>query len=101
MDAFIREIRQAVRSLSRSPGFTAVAVVTLALGIGANVALFSVVDAVLLRPLPFPEPDELTTVWLHNPPQGIDEDITSYPNLVDWREGGARSSGWSACARCR
>jgi putative ABC transport system permease protein len=89
MDTIVREIRHALRSLARSPGFTAVTVVTLALGIGANVAIFSVVDAVLLRPLPFPEPDELTTVWLHNPAQGIDEDITSYPSFLDWREGGS------------
>jgi predicted permease len=92
MDHFLRDLRHALRSLARSPGFTAVALVTLALGTGANAAIFSVVHGVLLEPLPFADPDRLVTVWLHNPRQGFEKDITSYPNFRDWREQGSSFS---------
>jgi putative ABC transport system permease protein len=58
-----RDIRQTIRRLGRTPGFTAATLLTLALGIGANTAVFSVIDGVLLKPLPFPEPDRLIGVW--------------------------------------
>ena len=83
----VRDTRLSARSLARSPSFAAAALLTIALGVGATTAVFSVVRGVLLRPLPFPEPEELVTVWLTNPRQGKDEDVTSYPNFVDWREG--------------
>jgi len=82
-----RDGRHGVRALLRSPGFTAAAVLTLTLGVGATTAVFSVVRGVLLRPLPFEDAHELVTVWYRNPPQGIDEDIASYPNFAAWREG--------------
>jgi putative ABC transport system permease protein len=82
----LSDLRYALRSFAKSPGFTAVALLTLALGIGANTALFSVVNAILLRPLPFPEPDQLTLVWETNPQQGIKREGPSGPNFYDWRE---------------
>jgi putative ABC transport system permease protein len=77
-----RDLRYAARNLSRSAGFTAIAVLTLAIGIGANTAIFSVVNAVLLKPLPFPEPERLVRVYEN------DETVrgtASPPNFVDWQ----------------
>ena len=88
MDHLRRDLRHALRSLARSRGFTTVVLVILALGTGVNAAIFSVVHHVLLEPLPFAAPDRLVTLWLHNPLQGFEKDITSYPNFRDWREQG-------------
>ena len=86
MTTLLQDLRYAVRMLGRSPGFTAVAVAMLALGIGANTAIFSLVDAVLLRPLPFPEADRIVTLG----EMGKGEDArhgssTSYLNFLDWK----------------
>src|SRR5919199_6614383 len=86
MNTLLQDLRYGLRMLWKSPGFTAVAVVALALGIGANTAIFSVVNAVLLRPLPFAEPDRLVIVWMDNRVMGVKEDIHSYPNFVDYRD---------------
>src|SRR5688572_14736583 len=86
LSTFVRDSRYAVRMLFRNPGFTLIAVMTFALGIGANAAVFSVFNGVLLRPLPYPEPDRITMIWMDNRRQGIKEDITSYPNYRDWKE---------------
>ena len=83
---FLRDSRYAIRMLLQSPGFTAVAVLTFALGIGVNSAVFSVLNGVLLRPLPYPDADRITMVWMDNRRQGIKEDITSYPTFRDWRQ---------------
>lgn len=83
MDALLQDLRDAARSLKRSPGFTGLAVLTLALGIGATVAVFGVLDGVVLRPLPFPEPDRLVHVS-EVTPEGMDFS-SSEPNYLDMR----------------
>ena len=86
----------AVRGLRKKPLFTVAAVLTLALGIGANSAIFTVVNAVLLRPLPYPAPHRLTMLWTHNPRQGYDKDVSAYPNFDDWRRQSTSFEGMSA-----
>jgi putative ABC transport system permease protein len=88
MSTFIVDLRHAVRVLRKSPGFTAVAVLTLALGIGANTAMFSVLHQVLLRPLPFDKPDTLVALWMRFVGLGLpnDRNWVSVPELMDLRE---------------
>jgi putative ABC transport system permease protein len=86
MESFLKDIRYGVRSLLQRPGFTAIAVITLALGIGANTTLFSFVNGVLLRPLPYKNADQLVVLDETAPKQGIESFNVSYPNFVDWRQ---------------
>ena len=98
-DSVRRDVRYAVRRLIAAPGFTGVAVLTLALGIGANSAIFSVVNGVLLRPLPFADADRLAMVWNDNQRISMRTDITSWPAFEDWRTRSrsfARMAGYSA-----
>src|SRR5262249_9588424 len=81
-----QDLRYGARMLLNSPGFTAVAVVTLALGIGANSAIFSVIDALLLRQLPYRDPDKLVQVWETDVKRGDNAITASYPNFADWRD---------------
>ena len=84
-DDLRRDARHTLRSFRRSPLFTTVAVVTLALGIGANAAIFGVVDSVLLEPLSYPDPDRLVLVWERNAAVGKDRDLVAPRNYQDWR----------------
>jgi putative ABC transport system permease protein len=85
MSDFLQDLRYGLRSFRRTPGFTLVAVLTLALGIGATTAIFSVVNAVVLRPLPYPDADRISMVWMDNRRMGMAEDIHSWPNFADMR----------------
>ncbi|MGH9446172.1 MAG: permease prefix domain 1-containing protein [Terriglobia bacterium] len=95
LDTFIQDLRYGLRQLRRNPGFTAVAVITLALGIGANTAIFSVMNAVLLRPLPFPHSNQLVRLWDDYGNRRV-YSVVSYPNFVDWRTWSHSFSGMAA-----
>ena len=86
MDNLLQDIRYGIRTLTRQPGFAATAILTLALGIGATTAIFSVVNAVVLRPMPFDEPDRIVVVTNRNLKTGNINTTVSGPDFRDWRE---------------
>jgi predicted permease len=86
MDSFRQDLRIAVRSLVRTPGFTAIALITLALGIGANTAIFSIVSGVVLRPLSYPKPEQLMYLTTQFPSLGFDQFWVSPPEYMEFRE---------------
>ncbi len=96
MDTFLQDLRFGMRLLLRQPAFTLLVVLTLALGIGANTAIFSMVNGVLLRPLPFPSPERLVMVWGHH--SDIGKETASLPDYRDWREGAPAFEHLEACA---
>src|SRR5690348_1434189 len=80
-----QDLRYGLRQLHRNPAFTLLAVVTLALGIGATTAIFSILDAIVLRPVPYKDPGRLAVLWTDNLRKNLHAERTSYPNFEDWR----------------
>ncbi|HEV3409831.1 MAG TPA: ABC transporter permease, partial [Chthoniobacterales bacterium] len=93
-----QDVRYGLRMFAKNPAFTFIAVLALALGIGANSAIFSVVNALLLRPLPFKNPDQLVVVWEEATHMGFPKNTPSPANFLDWREQNTVFSGMSAMA---
>ncbi|HEX9760156.1 MAG TPA: ABC transporter permease, partial [Candidatus Acidoferrales bacterium] len=83
MESLRNDIGYAIRTLAKKPGFTLIAVLTLALGIGANAAIFSMVNSAVFQPLPFAEPDQIVRIFWTNREQGIRSLATSHPDLTD------------------
>ncbi len=90
------QLRHAWRSLARRPTLSLVALITLGLGIGTNTAIFSIINAVLLKPLPLTDPAQLVMVWRTAPSQGLAEGLVSYPDFKDWREQSQAFAGLGA-----
>ncbi|MBO0861121.1 MAG: ABC transporter permease [Chloracidobacterium sp.] len=86
LETIARDLRYALRMMVKNPGFTTMIVLTLMLGIGACTAVFSVVYAVMLRPLPYSSPDRLCVLWKSVPKKGLERDWTSYPAFRDWKD---------------
>jgi putative ABC transport system permease protein len=109
MSDFTNDLRYGARAFLRTPAFTIVALLTIALGIGATTAIYSVVNAVILRPLPYPGADRLVQVWMDNRRTGLKEDIHSWPNYADLRDqnrvfsgmAGYFTRGYNLTAGCR
>jgi putative ABC transport system permease protein len=85
MQTLWQDLRFGARMLLKNPGFTLIVVITLALGVGANTAIFSVINSVLLRPLPYPHPERLVWIWGTNPAAGIKQETASLPDFIDWK----------------
>lgn len=85
MDSLLRDVKFSARSLLKRPTLTIIAIITLAIGIGSNTAIFSVVNALLIKPLPFPELDRVVAVWESRPERGAQRLEASMANFLDWR----------------
>jgi len=99
LEAFVQDLRYGARRLAAAPAFALTAIVTLALGIGANTAIFSVAGGILLRPLPYPDADRLAMVWMDNSRINVREDWHSYPNYIDYNTRNATFDGMAAFNR--
>src|SRR5262249_32118185 len=95
MRSLFQDVRYGWRMLLKKPGFTIVAALALALGIGANSAIFSVINAILLKPLPFSNLDRIVAVWEKIPSQAVEHNEASVANYLDWR---AQSNSFESLA---
>ena len=95
MTVLFEDVRYAIRSFVRRPGFTAVVLLTLGLGIGSNVAIFSVANAVLFRPLPYKNPESLVLVWTRLLTTDVDRALVSGPDFVDYRSETTQFEGFA------
>ena len=86
LEEILADTRYTLRTMRRTPALAAAAILTLALGVGANTAIFSAVNAVILRPLPFPNPDQLFMLWEENPEKGWYKQVAAPANMFDWKE---------------
>jgi len=86
MGTFFQDLQYGWRMLRRSSGFTLVAILTLAIGIGANAAIFSVINTVLLHPLPFPDPQRIVCLWVTDPNRNVTRGVASPAEFLDWRD---------------
>jgi len=86
MEILLQDLRYGIRMLLAKPSFTVIVVLALAIGIGANTAIFSVVNAILLRPLPYKNAERISMIWMDNPKLGVAQDWHSYPNYVDYKQ---------------
>src|SRR5258708_36969797 len=84
MNTLLQDIRYGIRGLAKHPVLTIIAIVTLGLGIGANSAIFSTINALLLRPLPFPDPERIVAVWDKAPSRGVERNEVALANYLDW-----------------
>src|SRR5215468_4903044 len=96
MGIFLQDLRYGFRTLLKTPGFTLIAILALALGIGANTAMFSIVNGVLLRPIPYPQPQQL--LKLYTSAREFRNASVSYPNYLDWQQ---RSQSFEAMGAYR
>jgi putative ABC transport system permease protein len=85
MDSILRDLKFSIRSLLQRPTLTIIAILTLAVGIGANTAIFSCINALLLKPLPFPDPERIVAVWEKLPSRGVERNEVAVANYLDWR----------------
>ncbi len=99
MDALWKDLRYAARNLFKNPGFSLVAILILSLGIGASTSIFSILDAVLLRPLPYEDPESLVWIW-EKPPKGLRSNVAP-ANFLDWRDRAALFDRICATAAAR
>jgi putative ABC transport system permease protein len=96
MNRIFADLRYAIRNLARTPAFAIVAVLTLAIGIGANTAMFTVANTVLWRPLPYPHPGQLVQIWETNPLKHWTQSVASPANFADWQTQNTVFSGMAA-----
>src|SRR5262252_9524322 len=85
MDNLIKDVRYGIRGLGKHPGLALIAILTLAVGIGANTAMFSMMDALLMKPLPFPDLDRIVALWDKVPSRGVLHNEVTFANFIDWR----------------